>query len=304
METREPDEIQFKAVEEIQVEITEDELGFNRTGIMTNPELSAELIQGAKETPPSSDGSAEDVAAIRTDYLAEALPIGSPPITLENGPEDIDESSPELFDALPVLLDKLGERLAFERQGTRVYEAFLQKFEALEVGNDMAPTLEDIQRICKEELEHFKMLQKAIVELGGDATVQTPCADVVGVISQGALKVVVDPSTTLGQTLQALLTVELTDNDGWEMLEQLSAKAGLADLEKQCRRAFEEEQEHLTKVRQWLLSATLEEAFGAESTIMAAPEPNASKQKSERPAKRQTKSSGKSGSSKKSSRKK
>src|ERR1044071_8786685 len=83
----------------------------------------------SKQTAPSSDESAMDIAAIRTDYSAEALPIGSEPIPLENGADDEIEDSPELFDALPVLLDKLGERLAFERQGTRLYEAFLQKFE-------------------------------------------------------------------------------------------------------------------------------------------------------------------------------
>src|ERR1043166_1558072 len=107
----------------------------------------------------------------------------------------------------------------------------------------MAPKIEDVRHIQEKELGHFKMLQNAIVELGGDATVQTPCADVAGVLSRGILEVVSDPRTTLGQSIQALLTAELSDNDGWQMLEKLTAKAGLTDLQKKCRRAFEEEQE-------------------------------------------------------------
>jgi len=304
METREPDEIEFGAVEQTDVEITEHELGFNRTGIMTNPELSAELIQGARQTPPSSEGTAMDIAGIRADYLAEALPIGSPPIAIENEGDGIGEDPAELLDELPVLLDKLGERLAFERQGTRLYEAFMQKFEALELGSDMTPTIQQIRHIYEEELEHFKMLQKAIAGLGGDATVQTPSADVVGVLSRGILQIVSDPRTTLAQTLQALLTAELADNDGWQMLEQLTVKAGLDDLGKECRRAFEEEQEHLTNVRQWLLSATLEETGNHDGILMEAqPEPEAPKPKRS-PRRRSETSAKSSGSKKKSSRKK
>ena len=57
-----------------------EELLCNRTGIMTNPELSVELIEGAKNTIPSSRGNGE-LAASGADYLNEALPIGSPPLS-------------------------------------------------------------------------------------------------------------------------------------------------------------------------------------------------------------------------------
>jgi ABC-type phosphate/phosphonate transport system substrate-binding protein len=81
--------------------------------------------------------------------------------------------------------------------------------------------------------------------LGGDATVQTPSADVAGVLSHGVMQVVSDPRTTIPQTLQAMLTAELVDNDGWQMLQDLAAELVKDDLEEQCRRAYEEEQEHL-----------------------------------------------------------
>jgi rubrerythrin len=252
--------MESRKVEQSEVDVKfAAELSFNRTGIMTNPELSAELIQGAKETIPSSKGDATQIAAHRAEYLNDALPIGSPPLVMENG-EEVPGGS--LRDHLggPVLLDKLGERLAFERQGTRLYEAFLKKIEALALVDGTGPSVEDLQHICEEELEHFTLLQKVITGMGADATVQTPSADIAGVLSHGILQIVTDPRTTIAQTLQAMLNAELADNDGWEMLHGLAGELGQKDLEEQCQRAFEEEQEHLKKVRGWLLSMTLDEA--------------------------------------------
>ena len=263
-----------ESVEEAELE----EEFVNRTGIMTNPEMSAELIQGVEEMTPSSDGDAADIAEMRAEYLKEALPIGCEPLPIpdnESG-EEISEST----EALMVLLDKLGERLAFERQGTRLYEAFLQKFELLGLEEESGPTAADLRQICDEEFEHFRMLQQAIVKLGGDATVKTPSADVAGVLSKGAVEIVVDPRTTLAHCLQAVLTAELADNDGWQMLGQLAAQFGLEELESQCQTAFEAEQEHLEKVREWLLAATLEGAL-AQSEIVGEMEAHENSDESE-----------------------
>ena len=46
-----------------QTEITETELFLNQTGVMANPDLAAELIQGAKKTIPSSESDGEQVEA-------------------------------------------------------------------------------------------------------------------------------------------------------------------------------------------------------------------------------------------------
>lgn len=264
----------------------QDILG-NRTGIMTNPELSIEMIEGAKQTKPSSQGDATELASVRAEYIEEAVPIGSPPVMVEvseNG-ENVGQ-----FDGLAVLLDKLGERLAFERQGTRLYEAFLQKCESLTLEDASGPSTEELRHICQEELEHFHLLQNAITALGGDATVQTPSADVAGVLSHGVLQVVSDPRTTIPQTLQAMLTAELVDNDGWQMLQDLAAELGQDDLEEQCRKAFEEEQEHLEKVREWLTSMTMDEASGSMEGL-AASELDASEEEDDTEQKQSTKQS-------------
>jgi len=242
--------------EEILLEGNELEVLFNRTGLMVNPEMSAEMIQAAKNIE-TSPGDIMELAAERADYISEGIPIGSYPPIIDG--EDAAES-----EKLAVLLDKLGERLAFERQGTRLYQTFIQKLEAMPADDENAPSADELRHICDEELEHFRLLQRAITDLGGDATAMTPSADVAGVISHGVLQVACDPRTTIAQTLQAALTAELADNDGWQMLQQLAAELGHADLEKQCEKAFEQEQEHLQNVRSWLANMTLGEALALE----------------------------------------
>jgi rubrerythrin len=283
--------------------IGEQELFVNRSGIMLNPEMSAELIQGAKKTVPSTEGDGDDMRVERADYLSEAPSIGSYPVLVSEAESgETEELAPEDHRAA-VLLDKLGERLAFERQGTRLYEAFIQKIEAMPPDDANAPDVENLRHICQEELEHFKMLQQAIVDLGGDATVQTPSADVAGVLSHGALQIMSDPRTTIPQALQAALTAELADNDGWQMLEQLAEQLGHDDLGQQCAKALEQEQEHLESVRTWLSNMTLSEAVGADGLAAAEEATDDGREERRTTAKRST-SKGKKSSASKSRKKK
>ena len=128
-----------------------------------------------------------------------------------------------------MLLDKLSERLAFERMGTRLYEALVNKCEILGE-EEYEPTLEQLQTIGDQELNHFLLLQRVVTDLGGDPTVQSPSADVAAVASLGILQVVTDPRTSITQCLQALLTAELTDNDGWSLLISLAENLGYTDM--------------------------------------------------------------------------
>jgi rubrerythrin len=279
-----------RETEEIVIEGDDVEVMFNRTGVMINPEMSAEMIQGAKNFEPSL-GDGTELAEERADYISEGLPIGSyPPISSGDDTAGLDK--------MAVLLDKLGERLAFERQGARLYETFIHKVEATGRGDDNGPTVDELRHICDEELEHFHLLQKAITELGGDATAMTPSADVAAVISQGVVKVACDPRMTIAQTLQAVLTAELADNDGWQMLQQLAAELGQNDLEKQCEKALEQEQEHLQNVRSWLATTTLDEALAFEDAEeVEAAATGAAKDEKERPSRSRAKRSSKSKSS-------
>lgn len=227
----------------------------NRTGIQTSPELAEEAIEGAANSTPSSEGGAEDIAESRGEYIAEGFPIGSMPTmpVSEEGEADEEEAG------MAVLLDKLSERLAFERTGTRLYEALLNKCEML--GEEApGPTLEDIQHIGREELEHFLLINETITELGGDPTVQSPSADVGAVASLGIMQVLTDPRSSMSQCLQAILIAELTDNAGWELLIQLAENLGYTDMATEFQTALEHEEEHLQNVRTWLSECVLESA--------------------------------------------
>ena len=232
----------------------------NRTGMQTSPELAEELIEGAANATPSSEGGPEVIAESRTDYIAEGFPLGSMPAMPVSEEADADEDQA----AMAVFLDKLSERLAFERMGVRLYEALLNKCEALGESTP-GPTLEDIRHIGGEELDHFLMLNEAIEELGGDPTVESPSADIAAVTSMGIMQVLTDPRSSVPQCLQALLTAELTDNAGWELLIELASTLGYDDMREQFETALSHEEEHLQNVREWLSDCVLDKVQTDES---------------------------------------
>jgi rubrerythrin len=214
--------------------------GMNRTGGQLAGDRAVEMLEATKEFCPRSDGDARAVAAVRIAYAQEA------------------ERSP-LIEAVkeggtPLLVNKLGERLAFERAGTRLYQALLSKFEAYG-GFAGGPTREDIEQILTEEFAHFEMLREAITTLGGDPTELTPGANLQLTASSGICKVLADPRIDLGQSLEAILLAELADNDSWEALAELARLARADELAQMCEGALVTEQEHLEKVRAWLAAS-------------------------------------------------
>src|SRR5689334_7893986 len=95
-------------------------LGMNKTGTATAPHRLQEMLSGTESFVPQSIGSAQAIADVRIEYASEAEPVGSipPPAsftgTVKTAVKAITGASPLLF------LDKLGERLAFERSGVRL----------------------------------------------------------------------------------------------------------------------------------------------------------------------------------------
>ena len=134
-------------------------LGTNRTGIAAAPQRSQEMRTGMEEFPPTSEGSAQDIARVRIAYAKEAEPLGSMPLPAgmtkkaKTATKTVMGAQPTLF------LDKLGERLAFERSGTRLYEALVSKHDAF--GSFAGgPSKGDLEAILQEEYRHFTMLQR------------------------------------------------------------------------------------------------------------------------------------------------
>jgi len=232
----------------------------NRTGMQTSPELAEELVEGAASAAPSSEGGVETIAESRVDYITEGFPLGSMPTMPVSEEADADEDEA----TMAVLLDKLSERLAFERMGVRLYEALFNKCETLGETSP-GPTLEDIRHIGTEELDHFLMLNETITDLGGDPTVESPSADIAAVASMGIMQVLTDPRSSVPQCLQALLTAELTDNAGWELLIEMASTLGYDEMREKFETALTHEEEHLQNVRDWLSDLILDKVQSDES---------------------------------------
>ena len=152
---------------------------------------------------------------------------------------------------LEMLIDKLGERLAFERAGVRLYQAFIAKLEAIDKGPQKA-WLETAWHFCEEEKAHFELVSEALEKIGADPTAQTPCADALDVASAGAIKLIQDPRSNIAQSLNALLGVELIDNAGWELLIQLAQLSKQEHMIESFKTALKSEQDHLNTVKNWL----------------------------------------------------
>ncbi|WP_437965383.1 ferritin-like domain-containing protein [Sorangium sp. So ce260] len=240
-------------------------IGTNTTGIATSPIDSKELIEFAQAIPPSSPGSEADAAAVRSEYARESGTVGSvpPPVSLKG----IVKAAGELIQGRPpaLLIDKLGERLQFERSGTRLYEALIAKHDA-EGSFEGGPTRADLEAIRDDELRHFALLKRAIERLGADPTAMTPSADMIGLASAGVLSVAVEPRINFGQSLQALLVAELTDNDSWRMLIDLATAYGQDDMVAEFRVAEQHEARHLELVRGWLSCKLALDARGEPTT--------------------------------------
>lgn len=216
-------------------------IGDNRTGIAMHPRRTAAMVKGTREFPPSSRGSDENLAVVRIEYGREARPIGSLPPLPDVTPNE----------ATILFMDKLGARLAFERTGVRLYDAILAKHKAY--GSfDGGPSRAELERIRNEEYAHFMLLRQAAESLGADPTAVTPSADVQATSSIGVVQVLSDPRTNLLAGLDALLVVELTDNDAWECLIELARQAGHEQLAESFAGALRDEIEHLENVRRWL----------------------------------------------------
>jgi len=232
--------------------------GMNRTGIGLSPIDAKELIEAASRTsPPPGGPEAADV--VRASYAADAEVLGSmpPPTTLRGaGAAAVEMLKGE---RLPAFTDKLGERLAFERTGTRIYEAILAK--SMDAQDEpRVADIDELRRFHDQERQHFDLLREAVIKLGGDPTAVTPSADVAAVASTGIVQVVSDPRTTVAQCLSALLITELADHDGWTLLARLADDLGYDELAASFRQALAEEAHHLARVRAWVTGATLAEA--------------------------------------------
>jgi tRNA isopentenyl-2-thiomethyl-A-37 hydroxylase MiaE len=234
-------------------------IGKNRTGLQMSPTDAKELLEGSQRAMPTSEGDEGALAALRAPYIKDSDGLGSVPPpgsakgVLKSGVQMITGNRPEVF------IDKLAERLAFERGGTRLYEALMIKCLAGADENSVIDRMQ-LEEIHSEEMHHFELVRQALESLGADPTAMTPCANLAGVEAMGLVQVLNDPRTTIAQSVHAILIAELADNAGWELLITLADEHGHKKLSEQFAGALVAEQRHLAQVKAWMRELTLDEA--------------------------------------------
>ncbi|HEY9106970.1 MAG TPA: ferritin-like domain-containing protein [Roseateles sp.] len=252
---------------------TRTQLGQNRTGTQMSPVDTADMLRGADDIADAIEPTDVDAALVsgdtrgdladaqlRESYAGEADPLGSVPLpaTLtglaKSGVALLTGKRPQ------VLMDKLGERLAFERSGVRLYDALLVKCRAAEGDGLEDGELGMLGYFRDQEAQHFEMVAAALTDLGGDPTAQTPCADLVGVEGAGLVQAMNDPRTSLLQSLHVMLDAELIDNAGWELLIRLARAAGHGAIAERFEAALQQEAAHLRTLKDLVGKLTLQEA--------------------------------------------
>jgi rubrerythrin len=216
----------------------ETTLGRNRTGVQMSPADASQMQQAAEALPADTESAEYGLASLRRPYIEESEGLGSVPLagTMKGAAKSTLQALKG--DKAHVLIDKLGERLAFERSGVRLYESLLGKCEA----------------------EPAALPEGALREIGADPTAQTPCADLVGVEGMGLMQAMGDPRTSLLQSLHVVLDAEVLDHAGWELLIQLARAMGQEAMAERFQHALAQEDEHLQEVRRWVEELTLRDA--------------------------------------------
>lgn len=236
---------------------TQAKTGVNRTGIAMSPFDVEDMI----DFPMGLDEIADPMlvtSAIREEYLDAAGALGSVPLPLtakglfESGKALLTGDHPSIF------IDKLGERLAFERSGVRLYQALLDKCASADAQDLLSEeVIEKLRNFQQEELQHFELLVEAMRSIGADPTAETPSADFAGIESQGLMLAIRDPRATLSQSLHVILAAELIDAPGWEDIIALADALGHKDLSVKFTEALREENVHLKAIQLWYSQMTL-----------------------------------------------
>ena len=123
------------------------------------------LLRAVREGGPAANTDTAAADALRAPYFRDADGLGSvpPPDTLSG----MASTGATLMRGarMQALMDKLGERLAFERAGTRLYEAFLRKCRLRP--DQLGPVdIGRVEHFMAEEARHFAMLSGRLAELG------------------------------------------------------------------------------------------------------------------------------------------
>jgi bacterioferritin (cytochrome b1) len=166
------------------------------------------------------------------------------------------------------VIDLLSERLEFERAGVKLYDTILEKIEGATDPN-VSRLLPDMRKHRDQEKEHEEWLEEQIRSLGGDANKKTEMAELTLRESKG-IEEVVSQDDQVTHLFHALLTAELVDNAGWELLIELADDADDREARREFKQRLHEEEDHLIFARQAVLWFARKDVLGYERRIAAA----------------------------------
>jgi bacterioferritin (cytochrome b1) len=152
------------------------------------------------------------------------------------------------------VIDLLNERLAFERAGVTLYDTLLGRLRA-SADPEIAGLIDTVQKHREEEKEHEEWLEEQIRTLGGDARAPSEHAVLVQAESEGVERVM-RRDESIPHDFHALLTAELADNAGWDLLVQIADEFGDSKAKKEFKKRLREEADHLLFVRKTVLELT------------------------------------------------
>lgn len=230
-----------------------NKMGPNRTGMDTSPIDGKAMVEGAQTLTKTTPLPRKRMADFRRSATDEGGSIGSVPVpgtfkgALSAGKKKIQGHNPEL------LINKLGQRLAFERAGTRLYDALIMKCNAaMDSATAQIVSIDKLRHFRDEEHEHMLLVGAVISDLGADPTAMTPDANVSALASLGLPKVIGEPRTSVLQCLEAIQVAELTDNAAWADLRELCLTMGLDEIADKFKKPISQEQVHEEVLADWI----------------------------------------------------
>jgi len=210
-----------KTVKDDEPTKTDNASGYIRAKIMLHPELDREEMDFEVLSQSVPDGTVSDIKRVH-------------------------QHNTEL------LLNKLGQRLAFERASVRLYEALIFKCLAIQKSKKNLIPINQLRQFRDEEVEHSQLLNKAIETLGFDVDECIPAPDSNLLSSLQIPKVFTKTNTSILQCLESVQIFATNDNAEWHALHGLFTNLGMKELADEFNQALEEDSVQLEVISRWI----------------------------------------------------
>ncbi len=168
------------------------------------------------------------------------------------------------------IVDMLNERLTFERSTVRLYDKIIDE---MRKSNEpqIARMMDSMQAHRDQEKEHEEWLEEQIRACGADPQTETDHSRLVKTESKGVEEVILKGDGQIFDLFHALLTTELVDNAGWDLLVQLAEETGDSSAKREFKKRLDEEEAHLVFVRRALEKLAFREVLGEQVSMPASP---------------------------------